>query len=60
MVRSPFFDDLDFRPGADPENALEVDDVARIIVQILDSSHDIVIDEINLSPRVKSLDFGRK
>ena len=59
MVRSPFFDELDFRPGANPENAIAVEDVARAVVQILDSSRDIVIDEINLSPRVKSVDFGR-
>lgn len=58
MVRSPFFEGLDFAPGDAPENAIEVDDVARILAQILDSSSDIVIDEINLSPRVKSLNFG--
>jgi len=57
MVRSPFFDGLDFAPGDAPENAIGVDDVARILAQILDSSSDIVIDEINLSPRVKSLNF---
>ena len=60
MVRSPFFDELDFRPGMAAENAIEVEDVARAVVQILDSSSDIVIDEINLSARVKSIDFGRK
>lgn len=57
MVRSPFFDGLGFAPGEAPENAIEVDDVARILWQILQSSSDIVIDEINLSPRVKSLNF---
>lgn len=60
MVRSPFFDTLDFAPGAKPENAIEVGDVAGIICGILASSPDIVIDEINLSPRVKSIDFGRR
>ena len=60
MVRSPFFDDLDFRPGLAVENAVEVDDVALLITQILQSSKDIVIDEINLSPRIKSIDFRRK
>jgi short-subunit dehydrogenase len=60
MVRSPFFDELSFEPGAAPENAIAVDDVAEIIWQILQSSPDIVIDEVNLSPRIKSINFGKK
>jgi short-subunit dehydrogenase len=60
MVRSPFFDALPFAPGAAPENAIEVTDVAEVVAQILQSSPHIVIDEINLSPRVKSIHFGNK
>ena len=60
MVRSPFFDDLSFAPGARSENAIAVTDVAQLVSQIMQSSPDIVIDEINLSPRIKSLDFGNK
>lgn len=60
MVRSPFFDRLSFAPGAQPENAIEVEDVASIVGQILQASPNIVIDEINLSPRVKSIDFGAR
>ena len=60
MVRSPFFDSLDFAPGDRPENAIEVGDVAEIVCAILAASPEIVIDEINLSPRVKSIDFGRR
>jgi 3-hydroxy acid dehydrogenase/malonic semialdehyde reductase len=60
MVRSPFFDQLSFEPGPASENAIEVDDVAEIIWQILQSSPDIVIDEVNLSPRTKSINFGKK
>ncbi|MCP4389355.1 MAG: SDR family NAD(P)-dependent oxidoreductase [Gammaproteobacteria bacterium] len=60
MVRSPFFDHLPFAPGEQPENAIAVTDVARLVLQIMQSSPDIVIDEINLSPRVKSIDFGKK
>ena len=59
MVRSPFFEQLSFAPGARAENAIETGDVAVIIGQILQASADIVIDEINLSPRVKSIDFRR-
>ena len=60
MVRSPFFDNQSFAPGAQPENAIEVDDVATAVTQVLQSSPDIVIDEINLSARVKSIDFKSK
>lgn len=60
MVRSPFFDELSFAPGALPENAIEVEDVARVVLQIMQSGPHIVIDEVNLSPRVKSIDFGKK
>ena len=60
MVRSPFFDDLSFEPGPEPENAITVKDVAAVILQILQSSKDIVFDEVNLSPRVKSINFGKR
>jgi len=58
MVRSPFFDGQSFAPASQPENAIETKDVAKLISQILQTSTDIVIDEINLSPRVKSIDFS--
>jgi len=60
MVRSPFFDQLSFEPGPAAENAIETADVAEIIWQILRSSPDIVIDEVNLSPRIKSINFAKK
>ncbi len=57
MVRSPFFDELSFGPGSEPENAIAPKDVAGIVWQIVQSSPDMVIDEINLTPRVKSINF---
>ncbi len=60
MVRSPFFDELPFAPGAAAENAIEVTDVAEVVAQILNTSPHIVIDEINLSPRIKSINFSNK
>ena len=60
MVRSPFFDEQTFAPGGAPENAISTDDIAELVLHILQSSPDIVIDEINLTPRVKSIDFNRK
>mgnify|MGYP000010819694 FL=1 len=60
MVRSPFFDEQSFAPASQPENAIETEDVAKLICQVLQTSANIVIDEINLSPRVKSIDFSPK
>jgi 3-hydroxy acid dehydrogenase/malonic semialdehyde reductase len=58
MVRSPFFDGQSFAPADLPENAIETEDIAKLICQILQTSANIVIDEINLSPRVKSINFS--
>jgi|TARA_B110000971_G_scaffold6080_1_gene6039 3-hydroxy acid dehydrogenase/malonic semialdehyde reductase len=58
MVRSPFFDEQPFAPADQSENAIETEDVAKLICQILQTSTDIVMDEINLSPRVKSINFS--
>lgn len=60
MVRSPFFDAQSFAPADAPENAIEPGDVAAVVWQILQTGSDIVIDEINLSPRIKSLEFGKR
>ncbi len=57
MVRSPFFDELSFEPGPESENAIAVTDVADVVWQIIQSSRDIVIDEVNLSPLVKSINL---
>ena len=53
MVNTPFFDDLDFAPGENPENYIEAVDVAKTIVWMLNSRAETVIDEINLSPLKK-------
>lgn len=57
MVRTAFFDKLNFKPANDSSNAIQVDDIARTVLHILQSNPDIVFDEINLSPRNKSIDF---
>ncbi len=50
MVRTSFFDELDFAPGQDSANALEADDVAAAVWHTLASPDHAVIDEINLNP----------
>ena len=59
MVRSPFFDQQNFRPGQDPANAIEVRDIADTVLHILRSNPNIVFDEINVSPRNKSIEFKK-
>ena len=58
MVQSPFFDELDFRPGPDPDNYILPEDVAEVIVQALTARDGTVLDEINLSPQKKVIEFG--
>ena len=60
MVRTEFYRDLDFAPGADAENFLEPEDVAQVIVAILNARPEMVTDEVNLSPLKRVIDFGGK
>ena len=53
MVDTPFFDTLDFAPGNDAANHLEVADVVDAIEHMLNAPGHAVIDEINLSPLKK-------
>ena len=50
MVRTSFFDDLDFQPGAAPENAIEPRDVAEAVQLVIGARPGTVFDEIVLSP----------
>jgi 3-hydroxy acid dehydrogenase/malonic semialdehyde reductase len=57
MVRTPFFDDQRFAPGADEKNAILPEQVADIVQQILQADDNFVFDEVNLSPQIKTLEF---
>ena len=57
MARTSFFDDLNFRPGDDDENAIEPTDIADIIINILSMRSGTVVDEINLTPQKKVISF---
>ena len=50
MVRTSFFDDLDFEPGASPDNAIAPIEVAKAVISMLEASDNTVIDEIVLNP----------
>jgi 3-hydroxy acid dehydrogenase/malonic semialdehyde reductase len=59
MVKTGFFDQLNFSHGEDAANYIEVGDVAAAIKMILDSRPGTVVDEINLSPLKKVVSFKK-
>lgn len=58
MVRTAFFDEQAFAPGQHSSNAITTGDIASTVLHVLSSNPDIVFDEINLTPRNKSIDFS--
>ncbi len=59
MVNTPFFDSLTFQPGEDKNHALLPEDIAEIVSYILNSNKNSVIDEINLNPANKVIQFKK-
>lgn len=50
MVRTDFFESLEFEPGANDDNALLSNDVANAVLQLIESPDHAVIEEINVNP----------
>lgn len=59
MVKTAFYDDLSFQPGSDDSNYLLPEDVAEAVSYVLDSSANGVIDEINLTPLNRVVQFNK-
>ncbi|MDD2760274.1 MAG: SDR family NAD(P)-dependent oxidoreductase [Methylomonas sp.] len=59
MVDTEFFEALNFAPGRRPEQALQAEDVAEAVSYILQANPHAVIDEINLSPASKVVEFKK-
>ncbi len=57
MVKTAFYDDLDFTHGESPRNAIEAEDVAELVASILNLRPETVVDEINLGPLTKVIRF---
>ena len=53
MVRTPFFDSLDFAPGEEPAHAIDADTVAEAALMVLNADPATVFDQVNLSPLQK-------
>ena len=60
MVDSPFFNDLDFRPADNENCSIKPADIAKIVLFSLSMQNNVILDEINCSPAVKSIDFCKK
>ncbi len=58
MVRSDFYRDLAFAPGQDADHHLEPEDVAEVIVGILNARPEAVAEEVNITPLKRAIDFG--
>lgn len=57
MVKTPFFERLNFEPGEEASQYITATDVAEAVQYILTSNVNIVLDEINLSPLNKVIRF---
>ena len=57
MVRTSFFKNKTFSPGDNRENAIEPEDIAQNVINILNIREGSVIEEINLSPLKKVIKF---
>ncbi len=59
MVDTAFFDSLSFAPGKQPAQALQANDIADAVNYILQAGSHCVIDEINLNPPSKVIEFKK-
>ena len=57
MIRTDFFENLNFEPGNDEQNAINIRDVSSTVAYILNLSRNTIVDEINLSPLKKVIKF---
>jgi len=57
MIRTDFFENLNFEPGNDEENTINIKDISSTVAYILDLSRNTIVEEINLSPLKKAIKF---
>ncbi len=57
MVRTDFFENLNFEPGNSEDNAISIKDLSSTVAYILALSRNTNVDEINLSPLNKAINF---
>lgn len=59
MVKTDFFSELQFEPGEHEDNYILPEDVAETVLNILEMRRGTVIDEINLSPQKRVVQFKK-
>ena len=60
MVRTPFYDELDFEPGEEAENYSRPKDVASMVRSVLEMDRNTVVDEVNMTPLKRVIRFGSR
>lgn len=56
LTRTPFFDELNFKPAADESNAITAQQIAKTVVDLLSLENNCVVEEINLQPMCKQIE----
>ena len=59
MVQTAFFDKLSFMPGDGNKQSLQAKDIADTVSYILQAGSNVVIDEININPANKVIQFKK-
>lgn len=59
MVKTEFFDELNFEPGSEPGQFIQPEDITQAVDYVLNASPAIVIDEININPLNKVVQFKK-
>jgi len=59
MVRTEFFEELHFEPGAGDDQAILPEDVAEALWTMLSMRRGTVVDELTLSPQKKVIQFKK-
>ena len=57
MVKTNFFEKLNFTHGDDNNNSINPDEIAKIILNIFQMENNTVMEEINISPLKKVIKF---
>ena len=55
MVKTNFFNNLDFQPGLSKKNSIIVYDIAKIVISILQMDTNTSVDEVVMNPIIKSV-----
>lgn len=55
FVKSDFFEDLDFSPGDEPYESILPEDIAKVVLSLIEARMGTVFDEITLSPQKKKI-----